>query len=169
MITLQTFFAHIFLTHRHTRTYHALTHVQSALTYPSTSPSNPTFLLLPSPPSLSENQSLVRMPPWSNLWLVAAMSLSMSLHFMIIYVDPLPVSLASCTTALSTKAKHPSSPAAPSHIPSHTASPTSHIVIASVLTDDAPMHQLPLVTNRGGIIIMNSIKCSLISSGHSLK
>lgn len=42
--------------------------------------------------SLSENQSLVRMPPWSNLWLVAAMSLSMSLHFMIIYIDPLPVS-----------------------------------------------------------------------------
>uniref|UniRef100_A0A3B4AVT6 Calcium-transporting ATPase n=1 Tax=Periophthalmus magnuspinnatus TaxID=409849 RepID=A0A3B4AVT6_9GOBI len=41
--------------------------------------------------SLSENQSLVRMPPWSNLWLVGAMSLSMSLHFMIIYVDPLPL------------------------------------------------------------------------------
>uniref|UniRef100_A0A673JSL4 Calcium-transporting ATPase n=1 Tax=Sinocyclocheilus rhinocerous TaxID=307959 RepID=A0A673JSL4_9TELE len=41
--------------------------------------------------SLSENQSLVRMPPWSNLWLVGAMSLSMSLHFMIIYVDPLPM------------------------------------------------------------------------------
>lgn len=42
--------------------------------------------------SLSENQSLVRMPPWSNFWLLAAMTLSMSLHFMIIYVDPLPVS-----------------------------------------------------------------------------
>uniref|UniRef100_A0A8C2GA75 Calcium-transporting ATPase n=1 Tax=Cyprinus carpio TaxID=7962 RepID=A0A8C2GA75_CYPCA len=41
--------------------------------------------------SLSENQSLVRMPPWSNPWLVGAMSLSMSLHFMIIYVDPLPL------------------------------------------------------------------------------
>uniref|UniRef100_A0A672F1T1 Calcium-transporting ATPase n=1 Tax=Salarias fasciatus TaxID=181472 RepID=A0A672F1T1_SALFA len=41
--------------------------------------------------SLSENQSLVRMPPWSNGWLVGAMSLSMSLHFMIIYVDPLPM------------------------------------------------------------------------------
>ncbi|KAK0149778.1 Sarcoplasmic/endoplasmic reticulum calcium ATPase 1 [Merluccius polli] len=40
---------------------------------------------------LSENQSLLRMPPWSNMWLVAAMSLSMSLHFMIIYVDPLPL------------------------------------------------------------------------------
>lgn len=44
-------------------------------------------------PSLSENQSLLRMPPWSNFWLLAAMTLSMSLHFMIIYVDPLPVSL----------------------------------------------------------------------------
>ncbi|XP_047232624.1 ATPase sarcoplasmic/endoplasmic reticulum Ca2+ transporting 1, like isoform X2 [Girardinichthys multiradiatus] len=41
--------------------------------------------------SLSENQSLLRMPPWSNFWLLAAMTLSMSLHFMIIYVDPLPM------------------------------------------------------------------------------
>uniref|UniRef100_A0AAY4BH54 Calcium-transporting ATPase n=1 Tax=Denticeps clupeoides TaxID=299321 RepID=A0AAY4BH54_9TELE len=41
--------------------------------------------------SLSENQSLVRMPPWSNCWLMGAMTLSMSLHFMIIYVDPLPM------------------------------------------------------------------------------
>ncbi|XP_030629140.1 ATPase sarcoplasmic/endoplasmic reticulum Ca2+ transporting 1, like [Chanos chanos] len=41
--------------------------------------------------SLSENQSLIRMPPWSNIWLAAAMTLSMSLHFMIIYVDPLPM------------------------------------------------------------------------------
>uniref|UniRef100_A0A8C5FG54 Calcium-transporting ATPase n=1 Tax=Gadus morhua TaxID=8049 RepID=A0A8C5FG54_GADMO len=41
--------------------------------------------------SLSENQSLLRMPPWSNFWLLSAMSLSMSLHFMIIYVDPLPM------------------------------------------------------------------------------
>ncbi|XP_078134871.1 ATPase sarcoplasmic/endoplasmic reticulum Ca2+ transporting 1, like isoform X1 [Sander vitreus] len=41
--------------------------------------------------SLSENQSLIRMPPWSNFWLISAMTLSMSLHFMIIYVDPLPM------------------------------------------------------------------------------
>ncbi|XP_031417197.2 sarcoplasmic/endoplasmic reticulum calcium ATPase 1 [Clupea harengus] len=41
--------------------------------------------------SLSENQSLLRMPPWSNCWLLGAMTLSMSLHFMIIYVDPLPM------------------------------------------------------------------------------
>uniref|UniRef100_A0A7N8Y7I9 Calcium-transporting ATPase n=1 Tax=Mastacembelus armatus TaxID=205130 RepID=A0A7N8Y7I9_9TELE len=41
--------------------------------------------------SLSENQSLLRMPPWSNFWLLSAMTLSMSLHFMIIYVDPLPM------------------------------------------------------------------------------
>lgn len=46
--------------------------------------------------SLSENQSLVRMPPWSNFWLLSAMTLSMSLHFMIIYVDPLPVSPSLC-------------------------------------------------------------------------
>ncbi|KAG1941195.1 ATPase sarcoplasmic/endoplasmic reticulum Ca2+ transporting 1, like isoform X1 [Pimephales promelas] len=41
--------------------------------------------------SLSENQSLLRMPPWSNGWLLSAMTLSMSLHFMILYVDPLPM------------------------------------------------------------------------------
>uniref|UniRef100_A0A8C4SQH0 Calcium-transporting ATPase n=1 Tax=Erpetoichthys calabaricus TaxID=27687 RepID=A0A8C4SQH0_ERPCA len=41
--------------------------------------------------SLSENQSLVRMPPWSNCWLLGAICLSMSLHFLIIYVDPLPM------------------------------------------------------------------------------
>merc|ERR1711929_26912 len=50
--------------------------------------------------SLSENQSLVRMPPWSNFWLVSAMTLSMSLHFMIIYVDPLPVSQPSLLSTL---------------------------------------------------------------------
>uniref|UniRef100_F7AKX1 Calcium-transporting ATPase n=1 Tax=Equus caballus TaxID=9796 RepID=F7AKX1_HORSE len=43
--------------------------------------------------SLSENQSLVRMPPWVNIWLVGSICLSMSLHFLILYVDPLPVSL----------------------------------------------------------------------------
>jgi len=41
--------------------------------------------------SLSENQSLLRMPPWVNFWLLAAMTLSFSLHFMIIYVEPLPM------------------------------------------------------------------------------
>ncbi|KAM8879950.1 sarcoplasmic/endoplasmic reticulum calcium ATPase 2 isoform 2-T2 [Spinachia spinachia] len=41
--------------------------------------------------SLSENQSLVKMPPWSNPWLVGAICLSMALHFLILYVDPLPV------------------------------------------------------------------------------
>ena len=44
--------------------------------------------------SLSENQSLLKMPPWSNPWLVGAICLSMALHFLILYVDPLPVSLA---------------------------------------------------------------------------
>lgn len=36
--------------------------------------------------SLSENQSLLRMPPWINIWLMMAIALSMSLHFMILYV-----------------------------------------------------------------------------------
>lgn len=43
--------------------------------------------------SLSENQSLLRMPPWVNIWLLGSICLSMSLHFLILYVDPLPVSL----------------------------------------------------------------------------
>uniref|UniRef100_T1DFT5 Calcium-transporting ATPase n=1 Tax=Cupiennius salei TaxID=6928 RepID=T1DFT5_CUPSA len=37
--------------------------------------------------SLSENQSLTVMPPWINIWLLAAMALSFTLHFVILYVD----------------------------------------------------------------------------------
>jgi hypothetical protein len=42
--------------------------------------------------SLSENQSLVNMPPWSNLWLIASMALSFTLHFVILHIDVLSVS-----------------------------------------------------------------------------
>merc|ERR1712039_122946 len=41
--------------------------------------------------SLSENQSLVMMPPWINPLLLAAMALSFALHFLILYVDFLAV------------------------------------------------------------------------------
>jgi len=41
--------------------------------------------------SLSENQSLLVMPPWINPFLLAAMALSFSLHFLILYVDILSV------------------------------------------------------------------------------
>ncbi|CAJ0578900.1 unnamed protein product, partial [Mesorhabditis spiculigera] len=37
--------------------------------------------------SLSENQSILVMPPWTNIWLCGAIALSMSLHFVILYVD----------------------------------------------------------------------------------
>jgi len=37
--------------------------------------------------SLSENHSLVRVKPWCNLWLLAAMGLSMGLHFMIMEIE----------------------------------------------------------------------------------
>lgn len=36
--------------------------------------------------SLSENQSLLKMPPWINKYLLFAIGLSMSLHMMILYV-----------------------------------------------------------------------------------
>ncbi|KAF9036582.1 calcium-transporting ATPase [Panaeolus papilionaceus] len=36
--------------------------------------------------SLSENESLLRLPLWKNMYLVAAITLSMALHFMILYV-----------------------------------------------------------------------------------
>uniref|UniRef100_A0A2P2HWC7 Calcium-transporting ATPase n=1 Tax=Hirondellea gigas TaxID=1518452 RepID=A0A2P2HWC7_9CRUS len=41
--------------------------------------------------SLSENQSLLVMPPWVNIWLLLAMGLSLTLHFFILYVDILAV------------------------------------------------------------------------------
>ena len=43
--------------------------------------------------ALSENQSLLRMPPWINPFLLGAMALSFGLHFVILHVDFLAVSL----------------------------------------------------------------------------
>lgn len=36
--------------------------------------------------ALSENQSLLVVPPWSNMWVIAAVTLSFVLHFMIVYI-----------------------------------------------------------------------------------
>ncbi|KAJ7308910.1 hypothetical protein JRQ81_008187 [Phrynocephalus forsythii] len=41
--------------------------------------------------SVSENQSLLRMPPWLNIWLLGAIVMSMALHFLILHVKPLPL------------------------------------------------------------------------------
>ncbi|CAI9115874.1 OLC1v1016885C1 [Oldenlandia corymbosa var. corymbosa] len=41
--------------------------------------------------NLSENQSLFVIPPWSNLWLVASIGLTILLHMLILYVQPLAV------------------------------------------------------------------------------
>nr|XP_002122235.2 sarcoplasmic/endoplasmic reticulum calcium ATPase 1-like [Ciona intestinalis] len=46
--------------------------------------------------SVSENQSLLRMPPWQNVWLIGAIVLSLSLHFVILHVDPLPMVFQIC-------------------------------------------------------------------------
>ncbi|CAF3356584.1 unnamed protein product [Rotaria socialis] len=45
-----------------------------------------TIEMLNSINSLSENQSLLKMPPWYNKYLLCAIGLSMSLHMMILYV-----------------------------------------------------------------------------------
>ncbi|XP_065881155.1 calcium-transporting ATPase 3, endoplasmic reticulum-type isoform X2 [Euphorbia lathyris] len=41
--------------------------------------------------NLSENQSLFVIPPWSNLWLVISIVLTMIFHMLILYVQPLSV------------------------------------------------------------------------------
>lgn len=41
--------------------------------------------------NLSENQSLLVLPPWSNLWLVSSIILTMILHILILYVQPLAI------------------------------------------------------------------------------
>jgi len=46
--------------------------------------------------SLSENQSLIAMPPWSNPWLIGAMILSFTLHFVILYIDILATVFQTC-------------------------------------------------------------------------
>jgi Ca2+ transporting ATPase len=46
--------------------------------------------------SVSENQSMFRMPPWLNPWLIAAFALSLGLHFMIMYVPPFPTIFKIC-------------------------------------------------------------------------
>lgn len=41
--------------------------------------------------NLSENQSLIVIPPWSNLWLLGSIVLTMLLHVLILYFEPLSV------------------------------------------------------------------------------
>jgi Ca2+ transporting ATPase len=50
--------------------------------------------------SLSENQSLLVMPPWTNVWLISAMALSMTLHFVVLYVDILSTVFSVCPLSL---------------------------------------------------------------------
>ena len=42
--------------------------------------------------SISENQSLVVMRPWWNMWLIGAVVVSMALHFVILEISFLAVS-----------------------------------------------------------------------------
>lgn len=57
--------------------------------------------------AISENQSLVAMPPWINPLLLGAMALSFALHFVILYVDVMatvfqvtPLSIAQWITVM---------------------------------------------------------------------
>merc|ERR1712198_312826 len=51
--------------------------------------------------SVSENQSVLRMPPWQNLYLIGAIALSMSLHFMILHVEMFNIVFQICPLDLS--------------------------------------------------------------------
>ena len=44
--------------------------------------------------SLSQGESLLSLPIWSNMYLVGAITLSMALHFMILYVPFFSVNLS---------------------------------------------------------------------------
>ncbi|KAL3687065.1 hypothetical protein R1sor_013374 [Riccia sorocarpa] len=44
--------------------------------------------------NLSENQSLLVLRPWSNLWLLGAIAVSMILHFLILYIRPLALTFS---------------------------------------------------------------------------
>jgi Ca2+ transporting ATPase len=50
--------------------------------------------------SLSENESLLALPVWKNPFLVAAITLSMALHFMILYVPFFTVRICSTTIGM---------------------------------------------------------------------
>jgi Ca2+ transporting ATPase len=50
--------------------------------------------------AVSENQSLLVMPPWQNMWLVGAIALSMSLHLLILHVEPMPMIFNICPLSL---------------------------------------------------------------------
>jgi hypothetical protein len=62
--------------------------LQPAISPPTQPPARPPLPpALPCPPA--ENCSLLWLPPWSNPWLLAAISVSMLLHMIILYTPPL--------------------------------------------------------------------------------
>lgn len=56
--------------------------------------------------SLSENQSLLAMPPWQNPLLLGAIALSMFLHFFILYTPFMSVSAGAAQTTSHTLSSH---------------------------------------------------------------
>lgn len=52
--------------------------------------------------SLSENESLLALPLWTNLYLCGAVVLSMAIHFAVLYVPFLAVSVSYCLSSIRT-------------------------------------------------------------------
>merc|ERR1712127_979760 len=50
--------------------------------------------------SVSENQSMLVMPPWQNMWLIGSIVLSMGLHFAILHIEPLPMIFNICPLSI---------------------------------------------------------------------
>ena len=72
--------------------YYSNTFIFSSLHLALFSPSLSFSLPLSLSFSLSENQSLLVMPPWRNKWLIGAICLSMAQHVIILYTPLLAVS-----------------------------------------------------------------------------
>lgn len=97
--------------------------------------------------SLSENESLLTLPPWVNPYLCGAIALSMALHFMILYVPFLAVSLK----AASTQAKKLTLDTEP--VRDHTAE--------SGRMEGCIIHQLPSHHyRRGAQVYIANIRCA---------
>ena len=90
---------------------------------------NPSATLTSS--SVSEDQSIFAMPPWCNMYLIAADSLSLALHFLILYIPVLSVSNSLFVTPLTQPRAGPF-PARPSQLGRGTRSTEHHCACLNI-------------------------------------